>query len=96
MMTAPDLRWFAVDCPFLAIRRVWALTGAFDDRGSSCDVHLVLPRPAATSVLQFAEAVLTDQITPSYCLVTLPAEPGRWPTPQLEQVVRMAYNAALS
>jgi hypothetical protein len=96
MVTAPGLRWFAVDCRPLAIRRVWALTGALDDSGSMWDVHLVLPRAAATSVLVFAEAELTDPITASHCLVTLPAGPRRRPAQQLEQLLLVAYAAALS
>jgi hypothetical protein len=96
MVTAPGLRWFAVECRPLAIRRVWALTGALDNRGSVWDVHLVLPRAPTTSVLVFAEAELTDPITASHWLVTIPAGPPRRPAQQLEQLLRVAYAAALS
>lgn len=96
MVTVPDVRWFAIDCPPVGIRRVWALTGALDGSGSRWDVHLVLPRPAARLVMEAAEVEVADDVTPSHCLVTLPATPRLWQPQELQQLLRVAYNAALS
>jgi hypothetical protein len=96
MVIAPGLRWFAVDCPPLAIRRVWALTGPLDRRGGEGDVHLIVPRPIGTAVVEVASAEPVGPIGIAHCLVTLPSRLRRRSRRQLEQLLHVAYCAAFS
>ncbi len=95
MTLVPILRWFAVDCQPLATRRIWALTGPLDDRGSLCGVHLMLPQSTLTGVSERIDLEAVRSIAPGHCLVTLPTHMMQRPLAEVQGLALVAYIDAL-
>jgi|HubBroStandDraft_6_1064221.scaffolds.fasta_scaffold878660_1 hypothetical protein len=90
---APGVRWFAVDCASLAVRRIWLLTGPLDSDGCRCDINLVVPEARLDAVLAMTEVQVSAQIGQGHHLVTVHGGIARWPDDQLETLVRSAYDS---